>query len=198
MDQAGQLKALKEDLWKPGPQKQPWAGESTDPIDPRFVNKMNCNPILLRLAWHDAGTYDKSKTDFGDRGGANGSIRFSPEVTMGANNGLDKAVKYLEPFKAEGEGMKGLFLEIRSLKLKPTKADYPLVSYADIYQMAAAVSIEHAGGPKIDMKYGRKDTVLHRASFQKSLCPLHDMSRLTRMRQVQTRALVVNLEANAS
>ena len=69
----------------------------------RFVDKMNCNPILLRLAWHDAGTYDKSKSDFGDRGGANGSIRFSPEITMGANNGLDKAVKYLEPFKA-GKG----------------------------------------------------------------------------------------------
>ncbi|CAE7949475.1 nasB, partial [Symbiodinium sp. KB8] len=116
MDHAGQLKALKEDLWK-------------------FVDKMNCNPILLRLAWHDAGTYDKSKSDFGDRGGANGSIRFSPEITMGANNGLDKAVKYLEPFKA----------------------DYPLVSYADLYQMAAAVSIQHAGGPEIEMKYGRKD-----------------------------------------
>ncbi|CAK8996303.1 unnamed protein product [Durusdinium trenchii] len=116
LDHLGQLKALKEDLWK-------------------FVDKMNCNPILVRLAWHDAGTYDKSKTAFGERGGANGSIRFSPEISMGANNGLDKGVKYLEPFKA----------------------DYPLVSYADLYQMAAAVSIEHAGGPKIDMKYGRKD-----------------------------------------
>lgn len=37
------------------------------------------------------------------------------------------------------------------------QADYPLVSYADLYQMASAVSIEHAGGPKINMKYGRKD-----------------------------------------
>eukprot|EP00438_Fugacium_kawagutii_P027136 Skav225199 [mRNA] locus=scaffold3065:278776:290535:+ [translate_table: standard] len=117
---------------------------------------MNCNPILVRLAWHDAGTYDKSKTAFGhwlalvpccERGGANGSIRFSPEICMGANNdcsladrGLDKAVKYMEPFKA--------------------RADYPLVSYADLYQMAAAVSVEHAGGPKIDMKYGRKDVLL--------------------------------------
>jgi len=116
LDHVGQLTALWDDLWK-------------------FVDKMNCNPIFLRLAWHDAGTYDKSKPDFGDRGGANGSIRFSPEITMGANNGLDKAVKFLEPFKA----------------------DYPLVSYADLYQMAAAVGIEHAGGPKIAMKYGRKD-----------------------------------------
>ncbi|CAJ1343625.1 unnamed protein product, partial [Effrenium voratum] len=111
-----QLKALRAELWK-------------------FVDKMNCNPLLLRLAWHDAGTYDKTVAAFGARGGANGSIRFAPEISMGANNGLDKAVKYLEPFKA----------------------DYPLVSYADLYQMAAAVSIEHAGGPKIDMKYGRKD-----------------------------------------
>jgi len=116
LDHVGQLKALKDDLWK-------------------FVDKMNCNPILVRLAWHDAGTYDKTKTAFGERGGANGSIRFSPEIGMGANNGLDKAVKYMEPFKA----------------------DYPLVSYADLYQMASAVSIEHAGGPKINMKYGRKD-----------------------------------------
>ena len=42
---------------------------------------------------------------------------------------------------------------------QPFQADYPLVSYADLYQMAAAVSIEHAGGPKIDMKYGRKALV---------------------------------------
>lgn len=79
LDQVAQLKALREDLWK-------------------LVEKLNCNPILLRLAWHDAGTYDKSKTAFGERGGANGSIRFSPEISMGANNGLDKAAA--RPFSA--------------------------------------------------------------------------------------------------
>jgi L-ascorbate peroxidase len=116
LDLVGQLTALRQDLWK-------------------FVGQLNCNPIFLRLAWHDAGTYDKNKTDFPDRGGANGSIIHDPEINHGANNGLNKAVKYLEPFKQ----------------------DYPLVSWADLIQMAGAVGIEHAGGPKLDMKYGRKD-----------------------------------------
>eukprot|EP00931_Biecheleriopsis_adriatica_P019383 TRINITY_DN1321_c0_g1_i1.p1 TRINITY_DN1321_c0_g1~~TRINITY_DN1321_c0_g1_i1.p1 ORF type:complete len:1228 (+),score=315.72 TRINITY_DN1321_c0_g1_i1:46-3729(+) len=116
MDHIQQLRALNADLWK-------------------FVDKVNCNPILLRLAWHDAGTFDKTKTGFPAMGGANGSIIFNPEINHGANNGLNKAVKYLEPFKA----------------------DYPLVSWADLIQMAGAVGIEHAGGPKVDMKYGRKD-----------------------------------------
>jgi len=42
--------------------------------------------------------------------------------------------------------------------LEPVKKAFPAVSYADIYQMASARSIEMAGGPKIDMKYGRLDT----------------------------------------
>jgi len=116
LDQIGQLKALKKELWD-------------------FVDSMNCNPILVRLAWHDSGTYHKHIAEFPDRGGANGSIVYDPEIMRGANNGLSKAVKYLEPFKEE----------------------YPLVSWADLMQMASAVSIEHAGGPKIAMRYGRVD-----------------------------------------
>ena len=61
---------------------------------------MNCNPLLLRLAWHDAGTYDKTVAAFGARGGANGSIRFAPEISMGANNGL--APRTWTRRKAEG------------------------------------------------------------------------------------------------
>eukprot|EP00983_Pelagomonas_calceolata_P079181 1154561-Pelagomonas_calceolata.AAC.5 len=37
------------------------------------------------------------------------------------------------------------------------KAKYPDVSHADLFQMASAAAIEAAGGPKIDMQYGRKD-----------------------------------------
>ncbi|KAJ8428760.1 hypothetical protein Cgig2_010764 [Carnegiea gigantea] len=48
-------------------------------------------PIVLRLAFHDAATYDwKSHT-----GGANGSIR--DELNNPPNKGLDTAVKFLEP-----------------------------------------------------------------------------------------------------
>jgi L-ascorbate peroxidase len=68
-------------------------------------------------------------------GGAIGSIRFSPEINHGANAGLASAVELLEPVKQA----------------------CPEVSYADIFQMASARSIELAGGPKIDMKYGRLD-----------------------------------------
>lgn len=91
-----------------------------------IINDKNCNPLFVRLAWHDSGTYDAKK----DEGGATGSIRFSPEIQHGANAGLINAVKLLEPVKEK----------------------FPDMSYADIYQMASARGIELAGGPKIDMK----------------------------------------------
>mmetsp|Transcript_35522 Transcript_35522/g.77762 ORF Transcript_35522/g.77762 Transcript_35522/m.77762 type:complete len:1330 (+) Transcript_35522:49-4038(+) len=116
LDLKGQLKALREDL-------------------KTFVEDVNCHPILVRLAWHDSGTYDKRISSWPECGGANGSIVYSPEIDHGANNGLSKAVKYLEPFKS----------------------DYPLVSWADLIQMASATAVECAGGPRIPMKYGRKD-----------------------------------------
>jgi len=116
LDLVGQLKAARKDMFE-------------------FINDQNCNPIMVRLAWHDSGTYDKTKTAFPDMGGANGSIIYAPEINHGANNGLNKAVNFLKPFKS----------------------DYPLISWADLIQMASAVAIEHAGGPRIDMIYGRAD-----------------------------------------
>lgn len=91
---------------------------------------------MVRLAWHDAGGYDKNidkKWPF--HGGANGSIRFEPEINHGANAGLSGAVKLLEPIKEK----------------------FPAVSYADLMQMASARAIETSGGPTIGMKYGRVD-----------------------------------------
>ena len=41
----------------------------------------------VRLAWHDSGTFDVNINEWPKAGGAIGSIRFSPEITHGANKG---------------------------------------------------------------------------------------------------------------
>ncbi|KAJ3675227.1 hypothetical protein LUZ60_004269 [Juncus effusus] len=94
-----------------------------------------CHPILVRLGWHDAGTYDKNIEEFPQRGGANGSLRFEAELKHAANAGLINALKLIQPIKDK----------------------YPAVTYADLFQLASATAIEEAGGPKIPMKYGRVD-----------------------------------------
>lgn len=104
----------------------------------QLILRKQCNPILIRLAWHDAGTFDNrnvNKPGWPSAGGAIGSIRFEKEITAGPNAGLKKALDYLEPIKSE----------------------CPLVSWADLIQMGSALAVEMAGGPKIQMKYGRLD-----------------------------------------
>lgn len=92
---------------------------------------------MVRLAWHDAGTFDKDvEAEWPKAGGANGSIRFEPEILHGANAGLASAHALLVPIKEK----------------------HPSVSYADLYQMASARAIETAaGGPDLGIVYGRVD-----------------------------------------
>lgn len=55
-------------------------------------------PVLLRLAWHASGTFDKAT----GTGGSNGAtMRFAPEGDHGANAGLVAARDFLEPVKSE-------------------------------------------------------------------------------------------------
>lgn len=104
-------------------------------VDALILEK-NCGPILVRLAWHDSGTYDKNVTaPWPAAGGAVASIRLVPELQHAANAGLINALRLLEPIKER----------------------HPAVSYADLFQMASAQAIALAGGPIIDMKYGRLD-----------------------------------------
>mmetsp|Transcript_2141 Transcript_2141/g.4930 ORF Transcript_2141/g.4930 Transcript_2141/m.4930 type:complete len:356 (+) Transcript_2141:88-1155(+) len=100
-----------------------------------FINKNNAGPILIRIAWHDSGTFDQRIKSWPECGGANGAIIHEPEMSFGANAGLTKARAYLKEFKDK----------------------YPAVSWADLIQMASATAVECMGGPKIDMKYGRVD-----------------------------------------
>lgn len=98
-----------------------------------LISSKNCAPIMLRLAWHDAGTYDvNTKT-----GGPNGSIRNEHELNHGANNGLKIAINLCEEVKAK----------------------HPKITYADLYQLAGVVAVEVTGGPTIDFVPGRKDSV---------------------------------------
>lgn len=65
--------------------------------------------LELMYRWHSAGTYDvKTKT-----GGPFGTIRHKEELSHGANSGLDIAVRLLEPIKEQ----------------------FPVLSYADFYQV---------------------------------------------------------------
>lgn len=100
-----------------------------------IIEKTKCNPILLRLAWSDAASYISTKHIWPDCGGVNGSIRFKNELNLKYNKGLQKAITLLEKIKEK----------------------YPNVSWADLIQMGGATAVEMAGGPRVNMLYGRKD-----------------------------------------
>ncbi|EFJ31731.1 hypothetical protein SELMODRAFT_144791 [Selaginella moellendorffii] len=96
-----------------------------------FIAEKNCAPLILRLAWHSAGTYDcQSKT-----GGPFGTMKLAEELGHTANNGLDIAVKLLQPIKDQ----------------------FPILSYGDFYQLAGVVAVEVTGGPEIPFHPGRVD-----------------------------------------
>jgi len=91
-------------------------------------------PLLVRLAWHSSGSYDKES----NTGGSNGAtMRFAPEADYGANAGLKVARDLLEGVK---------------------KAN-PWISYADLWTLAGAVAIDVMGGPVIPWRPGRSDQV---------------------------------------
>ncbi|XP_021889804.1 L-ascorbate peroxidase 1, cytosolic-like [Carica papaya] len=96
-----------------------------------FIAEKHCAPIMIRIAWHSAGTFDwKTKT-----GGPFGTMRCPAEQAHGANSGLDIAVNFLEPFKQQ----------------------FPIISYADLYQLAGVVATWVTGGPEIPFHPGRED-----------------------------------------
>ncbi|KAJ0428558.1 putative L-ascorbate peroxidase [Helianthus annuus] len=99
-----------------------------------FIANKNCAPIMLRLAWHDAGTYDvNTKT-----GGPNGSIRTEEEYSHGSNNGLKIAIDFCEEIKSK----------------------HPRITYADLYQLAGVVAVEVTGGPTVDFVPGRQNSTV--------------------------------------
>lgn len=96
--------------------------------------KNTAGPVMVRLAWHAAGTYDK-ETDTGGSDGA--GMRYEAEGGDPANAGLQHARVFLEPVKAE----------------------HPWITYADLWTLAGVVAVKEMGGPDVSWKAGRTDFV---------------------------------------
>jgi catalase (peroxidase I) len=90
-------------------------------------------PLFVRLAWHASGTFDPNSDIIGGSNGA--TMRFKPESSDGANNGLGAARDRLEIIKAK----------------------YPYMSYGDIWTLAAVIAVRDMGGPDIPWRAGRVD-----------------------------------------
>lgn len=89
-------------------------------------------PVLLRLAWHASGTFDKAT----GTGGSNGAtMRFAPESDHGANAGLLAARDFLEPVKAK----------------------FPWLTYSDLWILGGVAAIQEMQGPIIPFRPGRGD-----------------------------------------
>ncbi|KAF8658935.1 hypothetical protein AX14_007674 [Amanita brunnescens Koide BX004] len=96
-------------------------------------------PIILRLAWHASGTYDKESNS----GGSNyATMRFESEALHGANNGLHIARDLMEKVKTE----------------------FPWISYGDLWTLAGVCAVQEMGGPHIPWRPGRIDGVAANAT----------------------------------
>ncbi|KZV36658.1 L-ascorbate peroxidase-like [Dorcoceras hygrometricum] len=90
---------------------------------------------LLRLVFHDAGTFDKIE----NTGGMNGSIIY--ELDRLENTGLKRSLKILEKVKAEVDSVRP-------------------VSWADLIAAAGAYAVSICGGPNINVDLGRVDAMV--------------------------------------
>ncbi|KAI0036967.1 cytochrome c peroxidase [Vararia minispora EC-137] len=89
-------------------------------------------PVILRLAWHASGTYDK---ETGTGGSNYATMRFAPESLHGANAGLHLARTYMEEIKEQ----------------------FPWISYGDLWTLGGVAAIQEMGGPTVHWRPGRID-----------------------------------------
>jgi len=89
-------------------------------------------PAHLRLAFHDAGTYDTGTRT----GGAHGTVHLPGELQRGDNTGWGQPCIAL---------------------LAEAKERFPGVSWADLVAVGGAAAVEKCGGPAIQIGLGRTD-----------------------------------------
>jgi L-ascorbate peroxidase len=89
-------------------------------------------PAHLRLAFHDAGTYDRAT----GTGGAHGSVHLLEELRRADNTGWGQACMEL---------------------IAEAKDAFPSVSWADLIALGGAAAVQKCGGPVIAIGLGRSD-----------------------------------------
>jgi L-ascorbate peroxidase len=91
-------------------------------------------PAHLRLAFHDAGTFDaRTQT-----GGAHGTVHLPEELQRGDNTGWGQPCIAL---------------------LAEAKVAYPDLSWADLVAVGGAAAVQKCGGPVIEIGLGRTDAL---------------------------------------
>lgn len=110
-----------------------WVDAATDQLRAAATGEKKLAAAFVRLALHDALTYDVTTTT----GGANGSIRVERELQHSGNQGLEPAINVLDGIKKTLDSS---------------------VSYADLIQLAGVVGVAAMQGPAIPFVTGRTDS----------------------------------------
>ncbi|AJS44623.1 Ccp1p [Saccharomyces cerevisiae YJM1311] len=101
--------------------------------DDEYDNYIGYGPVLVRLAWHISGTWDKHDNTGGSYGG---TYRFKKEFNDPSNAGLQNGFKFLEPIHKE----------------------FPWISSGDLFSLGGVTAVQEMQGPKIPWRCGRVDT----------------------------------------
>ncbi|CCD22260.1 cytochrome-c peroxidase NDAI_0A01020 [Naumovozyma dairenensis CBS 421] len=100
--------------------------------DDDYDNYIGYGPVLVRLAWHCSGTWDKNDNTGGS---FNGTYRFKQECNDPSNKGLQNAGEFLKPIFEE----------------------FPWISHGDLYTLGGVTAVQEMQGPKIPWRPGRVD-----------------------------------------
>lgn len=124
---------------KPTPNSQAYYQEIYNEIAKKLIDNDNHDdgsfgPLLVRLAWHNSGSYDQNDQTDTKGGSFAGTMRFKKEQKDPENAGLKLGMEFLNEFIDKYE-----------------------ISHGDLYTLGGVVAIQEMSGPKIKWRPGRFD-----------------------------------------